>query len=53
MFKISSCSETFPNLMKIAKVWPIHKGGEKQEISNYRPISILPVFSNILEILTH
>jgi hypothetical protein len=41
---ISLCSGTFPNLMKIAKVQPIHKKGGKQEISNYTPISILPVF---------
>jgi hypothetical protein len=38
--------KTFQNLMKIAKVWPIYKKGKKQEISNYSPISILPVFEN-------
>jgi hypothetical protein len=37
--------------MKIAKARSIYKKGGKQEISNYRPISILPVFSKILEIL--
>jgi hypothetical protein len=44
VFNISLYSGTFPNFMKIAKVRPIYKKGEKQEISNYRPISILPVF---------
>lgn len=35
--------------MKLAKVSVIHKGGEKNEIANYRPISVLPVFSKCLE----
>jgi exonuclease III len=39
----------FPNSMKIAKVLPLFKNGEKRLVSNYRPISILPVFSKLLE----
>jgi retron-type reverse transcriptase len=39
--------------MKIEQVRSIHKKGGKQEISSYGPISILPVFSKILEILIH
>ena len=35
--------------MKVAKVTPIFKTGEKSSISNYRPISVLPCFSKILE----
>lgn len=39
----------FPSSMKNAKVSVLHKGGDKNEISNYRPISVLPIFSKGLE----
>ena len=38
-----------PNKFKIAKVTPLFKGGENYELGNYRPISVLPCFSKILE----
>ena len=39
----------FPTLFKLARVIPLHKGGSKSEINNYRPISILPLLSKIFE----
>lgn len=35
--------------MKIARVTIIFKGGNKNELQNYRPISILPLFSKVAE----
>ena len=38
-----------PDQMKIAKIVPVFKAGNKKILTNYRPISILPAFSKILE----
>ena len=42
-------SGTFPEELKLVKVIPIFKSGDKQDISNYRPISILSFFSKVFE----
>ena len=39
----------FPNILKIAKVTPLHKKECKLNFQNYRPISLLSVFSKIFE----
>ena len=39
----------FPDILKLARVVPIFKSGDSCSVSNYRPISILPVLSKIFE----
>jgi hypothetical protein len=39
----------YPNILKNAKVSPIFKSGEKCLPTNYRPISVLPVISKLIE----
>ena len=46
-------SGIFPDELKIARVIPLNKSGDKSDITNYRPISLLPVLSKIFEKLLH
>ena len=50
---LSFMSGVFPNELKIANVIPIYKANDKMEFSNYRPVSVLPVFSKVLERLMY
>ena len=43
----------FPTSMKTAKVIPVYKKDNKSHFVNYRPISLLPSFSKIIEKLIH
>ena len=42
-----------PDAMKIAKVVPIYKSKDHHSFTNYRPISLLPCISKILEKIVH
>ena len=49
IFDLSFKNGIFPDSLKIAKVTPLHKCGDSSSLSNYRPISVLPCFSKMLE----
>ena len=42
-------SGTFPQCLKTGKITPVYKKGGKDDISNYRPVSTLPLFGKIFE----
>ena len=44
---------TFPNLWKCSKITALFKSGDRSNASHYRPISILPTLSKILEKAVH
>ena len=48
---VSTCK--IPDSWKIATVTPLPKGGDPTNVSNFRPISVLPVPGKILERLLH
>ena len=43
----------YPSMLKFAKVVPIHKAKSTEELTHYRPISLLPIFNKIFEKLMH
>ena len=50
---LSLSGSTFPDDWKKAKVTPIFKSGDKMDVGNYRPISVLPIISKIIERAVH
>ena len=52
-FNLCLSTGVFPDHLKIAIIKPIHKTGDTHIFSNYRPISLLPIFSKILEKILH
>lgn len=53
LFNESWNSGVFPSYWKIARVSPLHKGGEMNACDNFRPISILPCVSKVFEAFTN
>lgn len=49
IYSLSLHKNVFPKAWKIARIIPIHKGGNKSLVENYRPVSILNAFSKIFE----
>jgi len=53
MINLSLSQGVFPREMKVAKVVPIYKSGDTTLLKNYRPVSVLSVFSKIFERIIH
>jgi hypothetical protein len=53
IFNKSMISGIFPTRLKYATIKPIFKNGDKKNIANYRPISMLPAFSKICKKVMH
>ena len=53
IFNLSFLTGIIPNALKIARVTPVYKAFSKDNFANYRPISVLPCFSKILEKLMY
>jgi len=48
-FNLCLSTAVFPDHLKVAIIKPIYKTGDRNVFNNYRPISLLPIFSKILE----
>ena len=53
LFNRSISEGIFPHELKHAKIKPLYKKKEKDQMTNYRPIALLPAISKILEKLIH
>ena len=53
IFNDSVINGVFPAIWKLARVTPIFKSGAKNDVNNYRPISVISIFSRMLERLVH
>ena len=49
IINLSLMTGVFPEQLKIAKVIPVYKASDTNILNNYRPISLLPAFSKLLE----
>ena len=52
-FNCSLSTGIFPDKWKIAKILPLFKGGDCENVNNYRPVSLLPLPGKLLEKIVH
>ena len=53
IFNMSLMTKCYPDSLKFAKVAPVYKGGDKDNLDNYRPISVLPTVARVFEKLIY
>ena len=49
LFNFSFENSEIPDVWKVAKVTPLPKAGNSKNVSNFRPISLLPLPSKMIE----
>ena len=53
LFNLSIKQSKAPTSWKLANVIPVHKKGDRDPVSNYRPISLLSIVSKMMEKFIH
>lgn len=53
LFSVSLTKHVIPCEWKCHSITPIHKSGDKSQVTNYRPISLLCIMSKVLERLVY
>lgn len=49
IFNVCISSGIFPEKLKTVIIKPVHKKNDKEDISNYRPVALISIFSKIFE----
>ena len=49
ILKLSLKDGVFSSSLKFSKIIPIFKQGDKSLVNNYRPITLIPIFSKLFE----
>ena len=53
LFNLSFATGIFPDCWKEATVIPLDKGGDKTNVGNFRPVSLLPLPGKLIEKIVH
>ena len=53
LFNLSFANTDIPKAWKVAKVTPLQKAGNSNDVSNLRPVSLLPITSKLIEKIVH
>ena len=53
IFNLPISTKIFPDDLKVLKVVPVYKSGERENLNNYRPIAVLPTIARVFEKLLY
>jgi hypothetical protein len=49
LINLSFSTGSFPQALKLSIVKPLYKKGSKEDVNNYRPITLIPILSKVFE----